>query len=137
MTELPSAAPSLLARLFMALDAHDYDTLGHCFAPEGSWLRQGKTLSGREQIRKTLLDTKPATRTTIHVVSNVCIDRQIAQSGTGRFYLTVYRHDSSSPPPYAVPTPRNLGLCQVDYVLTGSAWLIRHLQTGPYVFTSA
>jgi hypothetical protein len=136
MTELLAAAPSLLGRLFMALDGHDYDSLTECFARDGVWLRQGKTLSGREQLRKVLLETKPATRTTIHVVSNVCIDRQVAESGSGRFYLAVYRHDSSAQPPYPVPMPRNLGLCKVDYSLADGTWLVQHMQTGPYVFTS-
>ncbi len=136
MTELLAAAPSLLARLFMGLDGHDYDALTNCFAPDGSWLRQGKTLSGREQLRKVLSETKPATRTTIHVVSNVCIDRQTADSGLGRFYLTVYRHDSDSPPPYPVPVPKNLGLCKIEYRLVDGTWLVQHMQTGPYVFTT-
>ena len=136
MTELLSAAPSLLARLFMALDAHDYDTLAKCFSPDGAWLRQGRTLSGREQIRNTLADTKPATRTTIHVLTNVSIDRQTTNKGTGRFYLAVYRHDSGSPPPYPVPTPRNLGLSKVDYVLINDEWLLQYLRTGPYVFAN-
>jgi SnoaL-like domain len=137
MAELLAAAPSLLARLFIALDGHDYDALTDCFAPDGVWLRQGKALSGRGQIRQTLVETKPAIRTTIHQLSNICIDSVSAESGSGRFYLAVYRHDSGSPPPYPVPTPRNLGLCKVDYVLVDKTWLVQRMQTGPYVFTTA
>jgi hypothetical protein len=136
MTDLLSAAPSLLARLFIALDGHDYDGLTACFAPSGIWLRQGKALCGREQIRTTLVDTKPPTRTTVHVLSNVCVDRGSADRGAGRFYLAVYRHDSNAPPPYSVPMPRNLGLCKVDYVRVDSEWLVIHMQTGPYVFAT-
>jgi hypothetical protein len=33
--------------------------------------------------------------------------------------------------------PRNLGLCKVDYKFADSTWLVQHMQTGPYVFTTS
>ena len=136
MQELSVIAPSLLAKLCIALDGRDYDALAACFAPAGTWTRQGKTLRGREEIRKTLADTRPATLSTIHIVTNTSIDAQSERAATGRFYLTVYRHDGSSEPPYPVPAPSVVGLCKVEFVYMGDEWLLQHLQTGPYVFSN-
>src|ERR1035437_10181079 len=113
---------------------HDFEAVAGCFSTDGVWIRQGKTLRGREEIQGTLSDTKPATRTTIHVVTNVCIDSQSDREGTCRFYLTVYRHNSEFPPPYPVPTPGVVGLGNAELIYNGHQWLLQHMKTGPYVF---
>lgn len=136
MQEIFGIASSLLAKLYISLDGHDFASVAACFSPDGVWIRQGKTLRGREEIRTTLSTTKPATRTTIHVLTNVSIDNPSNQKCTCRFYLTVYRHNSSSPPPYPVPTPGVVGLCYAELIYTGHEWLLQHMKTGPYVFAS-
>ena len=136
MHELFGKASSLLAKLYIALDAHDFEAVAGCFSTDGVWIRQGKTLRGREEIQGTLSDTKPAIRTTIHVLTNVCIDSQSDREGTCRFYLTVYRHNSEFPPPYPVPTPGVVGLGNAELIYNGHQWLLQHMKTGPYVFAN-
>ena len=133
-----ASAYNTLSRFCCALDARDYEALVRCFAPDGVWLRQGKALKGGDQIRQILTQTRPATLTTMHVVTNVCIDDHSERTASGRFYLTVYRHDSgtTAASPFPVPSPSVVGLCKAMFTLIENRWLLQRLETGPYVFTS-
>jgi hypothetical protein len=138
MDRVFALAHNTLSRLCCALDARDYETLARCFAPDGIWLRQGKTLNGGDQIRQVLSQTRPATLTTLHVVANVCIDDHSEKTASGRFYLTVYRHDSgvAATGPFPVPSPSAAGLCKAVFTLIDNRWLLQRLETGPYVFAN-
>lgn len=136
MQDILTGAPSLLAGLFLSLDGRDYEALAACFTPDGAWTRQGKTLHGHDDIKAALVTGRPATLTTIHVLTNVSIDSQTADRAQVRFYLTVYRHDASAPPPYPVPKPAVVGLCKAEFGQARGQWLIAQLHTGPYVFAN-
>jgi SnoaL-like domain len=129
-----TAVQNLLAQLFIALDDCNYDALTGCFTQDGTWTRQGATLR-RDEIKKAL-DARPATLKTIHVLSNILLEAETQDGAAGRFYLTVYRHDADTPPPYPVPKPAVVGLCKAEFVQVQTQWLIRQLQTGPYVFAN-
>jgi len=137
MNMFAATVGNLINELFCALDGSDYDKVTACFAPEGHWVRQGKVVQGWPAIKSSLLGARPITLTTIHAVTNFYIAQNSPSSANARFYLTVYRHDSkgSGVPPYAVPVPSAIGLCEVDFMFDGSRWLIQHLATGPYAFT--
>jgi hypothetical protein len=135
MLEISSATSSILCRLFHSLDQGEYDALGKCFATSGTWERQGKILRGRAEIIEALA-ARAATLHTIHIIQNFLIDETSDLGAAVSFYLTVYRHDSASPPPYPVPSPAAVGLCKARFRKDENAWQIEELQTGPYLFVS-
>ena len=135
MSEILASTSSVLSRLFHSLDQSKYDVLVECFALSGTWERQGKLLRGRAEISKALT-SRVATLHTIHILQNLLVDEASNQDASVRFYLTVYRHDSASPPPYPVPSPAAVGLCKARFEKDGIAWQIKELQTGPYLFVS-
>ena len=133
MQKLWVAAANRLAELFISLDASDYDGLTACFAEDGAWTRQGKALNGRSEIRAALM-IRPAKLRTIHIVNNVAITHSSDQIASFKFYLTVYRQESSALPPYPVPMPAAVGLCKAQFGQDGNEWRLTSLETGPYVF---
>jgi hypothetical protein len=135
MTEISAATSCILSRLFHSLDQSEYGILVECFATSGTWERQGKILTGRAEILHSLA-VRAATLHTIHIVQNLLTDEASDYEAAVRFYLTVYRHDSASPPPYPVPSPAAVGLCKARFWKDGMTWQIKQLQTGPYLFVS-
>jgi SnoaL-like protein len=135
MTDISAATSSILSRLFHSLDRSEYGVLVECFAASGTWERQGKILRGRAEILDSLA-ARATTLHTIHLVQNFLIDEVSDHEAAIRFYLTVYRHDSASPPPYPVPSPTAVGLCKAAFQRDGITWQIQELQTGPYLFVS-
>jgi len=146
MQDLNVVAQNLLNRFCRALDSSQYDQLLACFSANGTWLRMGKPLTGHAEILRELTDNRPATLKTIHLVSNVVIDRQegpvaseqdaLGQSASGQFYMVAYRQDSAAPPPYPMPKPTVIGVCPVEIVRTQEGWLLKFLQVGPFLFAS-
>jgi ketosteroid isomerase-like protein len=93
-------------RFYAALDASDYEAVAACMAPDGVWHRQGKALTGPDQVRTALAD-RPAGRVTAHLVQNLVIDLEDERSATARYFSLVYRHDGgggeSGPAPLGQP----------------------------------
>lgn len=135
LSEAWVGASSLLNRLFQSLDRGDYDRLIDCFADQGEWSRQGKTLKGKVEIREALTSRSPSLRT-IHLVHNVLLDELAGSDAEVSFYLVVYRSDAPSPPPYPPPQPSAIGACEARLDRKGEGWKIRNLRTGPYLFVS-
>lgn len=133
---LVSEAPNILAELFLALDARDYQTLTNCFMAEGVWNRQGRDLAGAEEIVAALKQERSPTLITVHAVSNVAVTMGGAAEGSARFYLTVFRHDDGTFPkgPVPVPRPTVVGLSIAEFVRQANGWRIKFLKTGPYAF---
>jgi len=129
-------AQNLLNRFCHALDVSNYDALLACFAPDGTWVRLGKRLTGHSEILHELTGNRPKTLKTIHLVSNVIIDKRTEESAAGQFYMVAYRHDSATPPPYPVPKPTVIGMCPVELTLTRNQWLLKFLQVGPFLFAN-
>jgi len=99
-------AEQLIVRLYNALDAHEPEKIGRCFAPDGVWHRQGKALQGPVAvIRET--SERPKTRTTQHVLSNFDMEMDHRDGFQVRYYLTVFRHDATEvatdPVPVSMP----------------------------------
>ncbi len=133
---LVSAAPNILAELFLALDARDYTALTGCFTAAGTWNRQGRDLTGAEEIVAVLEQARSPTLTTVHAVSNVAVTMRGTAEGRARFYLTVFRHDDGTLPkgPVPVPRPTVVGLSTAEFVRQANGWCIQFLKTGPYAF---
>ncbi|MGS0754059.1 nuclear transport factor 2 family protein [Roseateles sp. GG27B] len=90
-TALPSCL-QLIHQLFYFLDESSDVDLLELFALDGIWLRQGKRLVGREQIKLALAE-RSTTQRIRHVISNGFIESQT--QGLIQFvaYMTAYRFD--------------------------------------------
>ncbi|MCW8084177.1 nuclear transport factor 2 family protein [Sabulicella glaciei] len=92
-------------RFYAALDASDYAGVAASMAPEGSWHRQGKMLTGPDEVRAALAE-RPAGRVTAHLVQNLVVDLADERSATLRYMTLVYRHDGeggTGPAPLSQP----------------------------------
>ncbi|MBP6019357.1 MAG: nuclear transport factor 2 family protein [Burkholderiaceae bacterium] len=87
-----------IALFYHSLDQQDNETLLSCLAPDTVWIRQGKTLTGPDQILEALEQRNPD-RITSHQFSNlhVALDKDGA-TAVATYYLTVYdnQHPSTS-----------------------------------------
>ena len=79
-----------IAQFYLSLDEGDTEGLLACVASDTVWVRQGKTLTGPEEIRAALMERNPD-RITSHQYSNltVVLDEG-GTSATATYYLTVY-----------------------------------------------
>lgn len=114
MTELEHLAAvtgcqQAIHRFYLALDGGDFDTVAACMAEQGIWHRQGRALQGPAQVRQALAD-RPAGRTTAHLVQNLVIDVESADSASARYMTLVYRVDAPEVPTGPVPMPPPLSI---------------------------
>ncbi len=90
-----SGCLQVVHEMFYALDTSDYERLMHLFEPDGSLLRQGELLKGRQNI--TLAMQKRSTTQRIrHVISNGFIESQALDLTHLVAYMTVYRFDDGA-----------------------------------------
>lgn len=84
-----------IARFYLSLDEGNTEELLACVASDTVWLRQGKSLTGPEEIRAALAERNPE-RVTSHQYSNLLVTLDDATKATARYYLTVYDNQHSS-----------------------------------------
>lgn len=77
----------LIHSLFRGLDGKDDDLVGQCFAEDGTWMRQGKLLTGPAEIAYALSDRDPGRRSA-HVITNMQIMPRQGGGWLARYYLT-------------------------------------------------
>ncbi|MCC2597216.1 nuclear transport factor 2 family protein [Pusillimonas sp. MFBS29] len=95
-TSIPySQCAQAIARFYLNLDQGDTDELLACVAPDTVWLRQGKTLTGPDQIRAALAERNPD-RITSHQCSNLHVTMEDATTASAVYYLTVYDNQHPS-----------------------------------------
>jgi hypothetical protein len=79
-------------------DRREYDSLAALFAEHGIMTRpSGDRLAGREAIVQSY-QSKPATRITRHICSNIRITVESGDRARGITYAIVYSADSNQPP---------------------------------------
>ncbi|MBB1628022.1 nuclear transport factor 2 family protein [Achromobacter sp. UMC71] len=113
---------------FRDLDENRYDALLQRLAPDGVWLRQGKTLAGRESARDAL-STRSATQRIHHLISNLVADAWDADHCTMRAYMLVVRHDSGAPLAGSAPLTgiENIRSTHIELARRDGQWLITRM----------
>ena len=81
--------------MFYALDTSDYERLVHLFEPDGSLLRQGELLKGRQHITRAM-QKRSTTQRIRHVISNGFIESQASDLTHLVAYMTAYRFDDGA-----------------------------------------
>ncbi len=122
------ACTRLVLDAVAANDGGDFEAFAALFTPDGILRRpSGEPLHGREAIAASY-GTRPASRITRHVVSNVRIDVESSAAARGLSYVVLYAADGDAAPDrhFGVPAdPRTLvGEFEDRFVLTGEGWRI-------------
>lgn len=89
---------SVVCQFFSALDTRSHQQAAALMAREGTWVRQGVELVGREAVLKALEQRDPQ-RATAHLVSNLRVESADQTRARVRFYMTAYetRPGAASP----------------------------------------
>lgn len=113
---------------FRDLDENRYDELVRRLAPNGVWLRQGRTLEGPDAVLDAL-STRSPTQRIHHLISNLVADTWDGDRCSMRAYMVVVRHDSGMP--LSGPAPlsgiENIRTTRVELARSGSRWLITRM----------
>jgi hypothetical protein len=134
--EMQSARPDpadTVLQFFRFLDDRDYDRIPGLFSDDGVWHRRGVATSGQDQIRRSFTDIPPV-MPTVHLVTNLQVDRVSRHEAHAVFYVLVFR---SSPdaggggPPWPMRLPLMLTLYKVDLATTANEWRITMMRNTP------
>jgi hypothetical protein len=95
----------LVLKFYGFLDEKRYDELAELFEKDGAWVRLGKELVGKGQIRDAMRERDDWL--TAHVVTNIRIDVVDEDHVDTTQYITLYRHEgwdtSMGPAPVVLP----------------------------------
>jgi uncharacterized protein (TIGR02246 family) len=81
----------VVQKFYHCLDHKKYDEMADLFAEDGTWVRLGKPLQGRENIRKAMRERE--SWLTAHLVSNLHVTVIDADHAETMQYITLYRHE--------------------------------------------
>ena len=110
-----------------AIDFRDYDAFADLFADDGV-LDVGTPLLGRDAIRAAL-NKRPDELRSRHVLTNIFVDVQDANSARGISYLTLYRHvgpESLLGKPVIFDGPAAVGHYEDQFVRTSQGFRFKH-----------
>lgn len=79
---------ALLAAFYGALDDGTADEAAALFLPDGTWMRQGRLLTGPAAVRAAL-DERPADRATLHLFCNLRLSAITGDGCTATYGLFV------------------------------------------------
>ena len=106
-----------------AIDFRDYDAFVELFT-EDAVLEAGALLQGKAAIRASLAK-RPDELRSRHVLTNIFIDAQDANTARGISYLSLYRHvgaESLAAGPAPLNGPAAIGHYEDRFVRTPSGW---------------
>jgi hypothetical protein len=128
---------SLLNRFYRYLDDRNDDGLAALFSSGGVWLRQGKTLSGHEQIMAALQARSP-TLLVRHLVTNVVVDMLDPRTAAVSAYLVVVvlRHDNGAElaRPVAIGAAPTLHTVRSEFRHGPQGWRMVRMNAGEAIF---
>lgn len=119
------ACNDLLVRLCTALDSGDNDAAADCFAEDAVLELPAGEKRGPEV--RAVLNARPASVTTRHVMTNVIVEPEGEACARGAGYILVYRVPTAadSARPLALPaTPQAAGDWRISFVDTPRGWRI-------------
>jgi hypothetical protein len=127
-----SGCMQVVHEMFYALDVSDYQRLVCLFEADGSLLRQGELLQGRQHIMQAM-KKRSATQRTRHVISNGFIEPHASGFQHLVAHMTAYRfddgalHDGS----IAISRPLRMSIVHATMVQIESAWQIAEMTFTP------
>ncbi len=125
--DIREACAALSIAYARAVDFRDYDAFVELFAEDGV-LDVGTPLQGKDAIRNAI-SRRPDELKSRHVLSNIFIDVQDADSARGISYLTLYRHvgpESLLAQPIEFEGPAAVGHYEDQFVRTPEGFRIKH-----------
>lgn len=116
-----AACEAVVLAFFHALDTRRHAVAAALMAPDGTWLRQGRLLTGPRDVLAAL-EARPPQRTTCHVITNLRLLEHRADQATVGYFLTAYDSD----PQTQGGAPRLVAIrdCQDRLVASGQQWLL-------------
>lgn len=116
----------LLARFYRHLDDRAYRETADLFLKDGEWLRMGELLSGRDRIL-SVLEQRSQSMAIRHLLSNVVVDVDGADSATVQAYVTVFIHHGGATmaSPATLEQPLAIWSLRVRCVPVGGVWKIQ------------
>lgn len=129
IAEIERACTRLVLDAAAANDRNDFQAFADCFARGGILSRpSGEPLEGPEAIAASY-STRPASRITRHLVSNIRIDVESSTVACGLSYVVLYAGDSGSKPEghFGIRAERGalIGEFEDRFALTAEGWRIR------------
>ncbi|MPT26383.1 MAG: nuclear transport factor 2 family protein [Achromobacter sp.] len=114
-----AACEAVVLAFFHALDTRRHPSAAALMAPDGTWLRQGRLLTGPAEVLAAL-EARPPQRTTCHVITNLRLLEHRGSQATVGYFLTAYDSD----PQAQDGTPRLVAIrdCQDRLVASGQDW---------------
>jgi hypothetical protein len=117
-----SACTRLVTRFSDCLDERRHEDLVGLTTPDCVWA-SGSEVVGHDAIRARLA-ARPASRKTLHLVTNLVVDLLSPTSATARCCILVYRFDAPFQPPSPLTAPRVVAHCRDELVKQEGRWLI-------------
>lgn len=111
-----------LTRFASFLDQRRYDELIALTTPDCIWSSQ-KTVFGHAEIRARL-DTRPADRKTLHIVTNLIVEIEGSGAARSRSCILIYRFDKGMALPVPTTAPHAIASCEDRLVKLEGRWLI-------------
>lgn len=123
----------VVLRFFRSLDDRDYDQIPQLFCDDGVWHRRDIAHKGPDEVRQSLADIPPVTPT-VHLVTNLQIDRLSPQEAQATFYVTAFRPSSdigAAPPPWPIGLPLIVTLYKADLTVVAGQWRFKAMRNRP------
>ncbi len=127
-----SGCTQVMHEMFHALDTANYERLVKTFEPDGTLLRQGELLQGRNQIMNAM-QKRSTTQRIRHVISNTFIDSQAAGLMHLVAYMTAYRFDDGTlhTGPVAISRPFRMSIVHASMRPQDDSWQIAAMTFTP------
>jgi hypothetical protein len=126
-------------RFYWCLDEFRYQDMIAMMREDCVWHRQGKVLSGREQVLEAL-NQRPATQRIRHVITNPFIADRQDNSVRLIAYMIGYKADEGvrKPAPQAIDGPFRMLLLDIVFEYSGGRWwIVEQKGTPEFEFRSA
>lgn len=131
------ACQRALTVLIHHLDHGEYQRAAAQFAPDATWVRHGKTLTGTAEILAAI-SVRPVGQVQRHVVSNVLVTQTAPDQATATAYLTLYRTQTDNPDirlPVEMIGVDGVGEYATSFCCIDGVWLISAHDGWPVMLT--
>ncbi|CAN5738968.1 hypothetical protein BH09PSE5_BH09PSE5_00590 [soil metagenome] len=119
---------STLTRFYRCLDGFRYQDMMALMAPGAVWHRQGEVLTSPDAMIAAL-SKRSATRSIVHLLTNLFVESGDGTQATVRGYQTAYAFDDGTQRTGPAPLEGASSIASIEATLTNvdGQWLIRQL----------